>query len=256
MIPEGFDLAGYRVILESALEGGYQFHFFDEIGRERAIRSCLLRHDIDSELLGCEPLLDVERELGVRATYFLMTRSTAYNLFCVEARAMVGRILADGHQIGLHFMGELCEGESAGRVAEKIEREAEWLRQEFGQQIVAFAFHQPSSSILELDLALPNLVNTYDRRQMDGYFYVSDTNMVWRYEHPLEIFSKAIYKKLQLLIHPMWWVHGNRPTKERWLAVLQENRRAVIDHWRARERTLKDVDLFAAPTGTAVVGIT
>jgi hypothetical protein len=247
MLDDDFLLSGYRRILEAAQASGYRFSFFGDMGREVAERGCLLRHDVDSELHGCGPMLDMERSLGVRATYFLMVRSTAYNLFCVEARDIVARMLADGHRIGLHFMGELCETDPAPRLAEKVQREADWLRAEFSTTIEAVSFHQPSQAVLDGELTVPGLVNTYNRSQMRGYFYVSDTNMQWRYEHPVEIFRKALYPHVQLLIHPMWWPIAPRTLAQRWLGVLHTNTRIVVEHWKRRERTLSDVELDIGP---------
>jgi len=230
-------------LLRAGIEAGYEFVSFADLGKEAYARTCLLRHDVDSELLGCGGMLDVERSLGVTATYFLMTRSTAYNLFSVEAGAMVARILDEGHSIGLHFMGERCEGKSVSHIVEEVLREAGWLEREFGTRIDAVSFHQPTREILEAQLRIPGLVNTYNAAKMAPYFYVSDTNMNWRHEHPVDIFSRGLHERLQLLIHPMWWTEGPVDMLEKWNAVLRLNRKAVIDHWCARERTLAQLDL-------------
>ena len=251
MTDADFQLTGYERILRAARDAGYRFATFGQIGREDSPLSCLLRHDIDSELLGCGPMLDLERALGVRATYFIMIRSTAYNPFSVEGRAIVERLLADGHALGLHFMGELCEGDPAARIAEKVRREVDWLSAEFGTGIHAVSFHQPSQAVLDGQLEIPGLVNTYNRRQMGGYFYVSDTNMQWRHEHPADIFSRKVHPRLHLLIHPIWWTRGPLDVAGKWLAVLRSNDAAVIAHWQARERTLAGVrleDLLPAAT--------
>lgn len=238
-----FQLSGYARILEAGLASGYCFVPFERIGREESELSCLLRHDVDSELLGCGPMLELERKLGVRATYFVMTRSTAYNLFSVEGRAMVERILADGHTLGLHFMGELCEHDAPAVLAEKARKEADWLRGEFGTAVHAVSFHQPSQAVLDGQLEIPGLANTYNRAQMGPYFYVSDTNMQWRHEHPAEIFARKLYPRLQLLVHPIWWTASPRTLRQKWLDVLRGNNRAVIDHWQKRERTLSGIHL-------------
>lgn len=238
-----FLLEAYRRILQAGLGAGYRFIQFSDIGREDESRTCLLRHDVDSELLGCGPMLDIERETGVRATYFVMTRSTAYNLFSVEARAMVGRMVADGHHIGLHFMGELCEGDDPATLRDKVLREGHWLAEEFGIDIHAVSFHQPTRAILDADLFIPGLVNTYNRQQMGPYFYLSDTNMQWRSGHPADLFRSAEHARMQLLIHPMWWTAAPLEVRGKWTAVLDRNRAAVIDHWKARERTLAAIDL-------------
>jgi len=242
MVKVGFELNCYEALLRTGIEAGYEFVPFAGIGSETSPRSCLLRHDVDSELLGCGAMLDVEKSLGIMATYFLMTRSTAYNLFSVEATAMVARMLRDGHRIGLHFMGERCEGKSTAHVIDEVLRETRWLEQEFGTKIEAVSFHQPTQAILEAQIAIPGLLNTYNAREMAPYFYVSDTNMTWRHEHPTEIFSRGLYERLQLLIHPMWWTPGPLETLEKWRSVLRNNQRAVIDHWRSRERTLANLE--------------
>jgi hypothetical protein len=188
-------------------------------------------------------MLDIEKSLGVTATYFLMMRSTAYNLFSVEATAMVARMLREGHRIGLHFMGERCEGKSAPFIIEEVLRETRWLEQEFGVKAEAISFHQPTQTILDAQIAIPGLVNTYNASQMAPYFYVSDTNMTWRHEHPIDIFSRGLHDRLQLLIHPMWWTPEPLETLDKWRNVLSKNRQAVIDHWQSRERTLANADL-------------
>jgi peptidoglycan/xylan/chitin deacetylase (PgdA/CDA1 family) len=243
MADTDFQLTDYRRLLQSAIENGYAFLKFPDIGHETGPRSCLLRHDVDSELLACGPMLDVERDLGVQATYFLMIRSTAYNLFSVEASAMVGRMLADGHSIGLHFMGERCSAETVDAVAGEVQREARWLEQEFGTKISVVSFHQPTQTILDAQVTIPGLANTYNSSQMGRYFYVSDTNMTWRHHHPVEIFSRQLYERLQLLIHPMWWTDKPLEIIDKWRNVLRRNQRAVIEHWQSRERTLAGFDL-------------
>jgi hypothetical protein len=242
VINAGFELSSYEQILQSALRSGYEFLPFSNIGKESQPCSCLLRHDIDSELLGCDAMLDIERSLGVRATYFIMTRSTAYNLFSVEGVATVARILREGHSVGLHFMGERCEGRSVEHIVDEVLREKLWLEQEFGTTIEAVSFHQPTRLILDAQIVVPTLINTYNFSQLEQYFYVSDTNMIWRQEHPIEIFTRRIYPRLQLLIHPIWWTHAPLTTLDKWRNVLRLNRRVVIDHWRSRERTLVDAN--------------
>jgi hypothetical protein len=243
MTNEEFLISSYREILLAAISNGYEFCNYTQIGQETSELSCILRHDIDSELLGCGAILDAEKELGVKATYFIMTRSTAYNPFCVEGRSMVKRIIEDGHRLGLHFMGELCEGDDAQTISGKVAKEAKWLEEEFQASINAVSFHQPSKVVLESNIELPGLINTYNKNQMQDYFYVSDTNMNWRHEHPLEIFSKVLYPRLQLLIHPMWWTIEPLSLESKWTSVIEINQSSIVSHWKARERTLKSIDL-------------
>ena len=145
--------------------------------------------------------------------------------------------------------GELAEVIETGGLSTKpfamideVLREKNWLEQEFGMKIDAVSFHQPTRTILDAQINIPGLVNTYNAAQMAPYFYVSDTNMTWRHEHPLEIFSRGLHERLQLLIHPMWWTPEPLSTLDKWQAVLRNNQKAVINHWRLRERTLASLD--------------
>ena len=235
-----FLLSAYRVLLGKALESGYRFVSYAEIGREESPLSCLLRHDVDAELLQCGAMSAIEREIGVRATYFLMTRATNYNLFSVEGRQMVVQLLDDGHDIGLHFMGEIFEGQPVAALAKAVKDEARWLESEFGRPIRAVSFHQPTAEVLRGKVVVEGLVNTYNQAQMGSYFYVSDTNMLWRREHPRAIFERQVHQRLQLLIHPIWWTEEDMPIEQKWLRALRGHDAAVLEHWRKRERTLAD----------------
>ena len=243
MIPDDFLLSSYRRILEIALESDYEFLGFDQIGQESSPYTCLLRHDVDSELWNCAPMAEIEANLGISATYFVMLRSTSYNLFCLESKKAIERLLDQGHQIGLHLMGELYEEYGSELLEEKVLAEVDIVQNELGVTIKVVSFHHPGEVVLNNDIHIGSLVNTYNRIQMSDYFYVSDSNMIWLHEHPAEIFSRRLYPRLHLLIHPMWWTPEPMSLEEKWLKVLDHVRKIVIDHWRKRERTLKDISL-------------
>ncbi|HZP91655.1 MAG TPA: hypothetical protein VFB20_02065 [Burkholderiales bacterium] len=240
MTPD-FVLSTYRRTLEAGIAAGYDFVGYADIGSESAPLTCLLRHDVDAEIFSLDPMADIEASLGIRATYFVMTRSTVYNLFGLEASRAVARLIDKGHRIGLHFMAEPYEEDGNDALIERIGREAEWLRREFGTAVQAVSLHQPSQRVLAARIQVPSLVNTYHPEEMRDYFYVADTNMGWRQEHPAEIFARRLRPRLQLLIHPIWWTERPLNVRDKWRAVLQASRRAVIGHWRERERTLRDL---------------
>lgn len=237
-----FTLETYHEILKKGLESGYEFLTFDQIDKESGNYSCILRHDIDSELWSCNAFSTLEKSLGIRSTYFLMTRSTAYNLFCIESLRIVEQLLKDGHSLGLHFMGELTEGDDEKVLINKIEKETKWIENEFGVKIASVSFHQPSRVILDNPVFVNDLINTYNKIQMRDYFYISDTNMIWKHEHPKEVFQYRIYPRLQLLTHPIWWTEKPQSLKEKWLNVLNYNNQQLVGHWKQRERSLQEID--------------
>ena len=72
-----FDLTHYRELLDAARAGGYEWASFD---RHPRAGDLYLRHDVDLSLEAALEMARIEHELGVRATYFLMTESGFYNL--------------------------------------------------------------------------------------------------------------------------------------------------------------------------------
>lgn len=242
-MPEPFTLAAYDQLLRGAIDAGYELIGYGSVGAEPSERTCLLRHDVDAELMQCDRMARLERSLGVRSTYFLMTRATNYNLFSIEGMRVVEQLLALGHEIGLHFMGELMRDRAESELVASVLDEVAWVEREFPTKLSAVSFHQPTRDILERDLRIGNLVNTYNRTQLHQYFYVSDTNMQWRHEHPLEIFSRRLHPRIQLLIHPIWWTESPLPVTEKWLEALRSQNAAVIAHWEQRERTLQAGEL-------------
>src|SRR5919201_4572570 len=94
-----FDIAHYRELLEAAKQGGYRFASFDHVPRPGDL---YVRHDVDLSLEAALELAHVEYELGVRATYFLMTESVFYNLLSHAGLRAQRRLRQWGHSVGLH----------------------------------------------------------------------------------------------------------------------------------------------------------
>ena len=233
-----FTLKRYEEILISAISGGYDFINFEQIDKNSSPYNCILRHDIDVELLSCLPILEVERECNIKATYFLMLRSTAYNLLCIESKRIIERILEDGHKIGLHFMNEFYNDNSPSAVIKNILYEKSTLENELEVKINSFSFHQPSQEILNSQINIPSMVNTYRKDDMGDFYYMSDTNMRWREEHPIDIFTKKLHSNLQLLIHPIWWTENFCSIQDKWKNTIISNNKVVLRHWIERERSL------------------
>ena len=238
MIPNDFTLDNYKNLLITAKEGNYPFISFDEIKSRSSPYNCILRHDVDTELLSCLPMIKIEKACDVKATYFLMLRSTAYNLFCIESKEIIGEIIQNGHQIGLHFMNEYYNNNSPQAVIENILYERSVMESELGLKINSVSFHQPSQEILNSQILIPNMVNTYRTIDMGDFSYMSDTNMTWREHHPMDVFSKRLYPNLQLLIHPIWWTTNSISIEDKWRDILLFNNNVIAQHWIKRERSL------------------
>ena len=63
----------------------------------------VLRHDVDLDLRPAHRLAELERDCGVRSTFFVLTTCPLYNVLAAPNRAMVAEMAAWGFEIGLHF---------------------------------------------------------------------------------------------------------------------------------------------------------
>jgi hypothetical protein len=242
-----FNLSTYREILANGKQAGYRFMDFSEISRENPSHGgnsnlCLLRHDVDADICAALIMAQLEHDLGVAATYFLMLRSPVYNLMGRKNHMMVEEILALGHAIGLHYdQGfDAKRGWSASRTASAVGDEAKWLETQFNTDVAA---------VLQGNLDTGLRINTYDRRQLSGFDYFSDSNR----QFPLVQLAKGNIsnavaalspRNLQLLIHPVWWVYDDPSTEAVWDRAIYSNLERMQEQLIETERAYGDSRQF------------
>ena len=218
-----FTLKGYETLLKRAIDSKYQFCSFENIDHDRTGKICYLRHDIDADVTAAFKLAEIESKLNIKATYFFMLRSPVYNLFSRFNQKLVEKIIDQGHHIALHFDENFANGRSES-LQSQIECELNILNSNFGLSTNIVSFHQPSERILQNKVQLKDIIHTYDKPLFKDIHYVSDSNKNWRNDHPFDTFKKQAVDKIQLLIHPMWWVfEKNYNTRTIWKKTLINN---------------------------------
>jgi hypothetical protein len=243
-----FNLFTYRQILIGAKRAGYRFIDFsslDDAGMPtlRGLNLCLLRHDVDAELTAALTMAEVESELGISSTYFLMLRSPIYNLMSRHNHITVEKILKLGHAIGLHYdQGfDLQRGLTPAQTAIAIDREAQWLESQFNTQVTTVSFHQPGSAVLQGEISTGIRINTYDRSRLADFDYFSDSNRQFLLAQLTdggitEAVAAYAPRNLQLLIHPIWWVYEDSSTEAVWDRVIHSNLQAMQQQLLETER--------------------
>jgi hypothetical protein len=208
----------YNLLLKSCKDSNYDFVDFCQINQTTK-KSIVIRHDIDFSPMLALKMAKTEHEMGVKSTYFFMPRSPFYNLFTRTNNEVVKEVLELGHNIGLHY----DEGYAAreGSLQELIDKEIKMLENNFDIKIAVVSFHQPSERIISNEISISQ-INTYDNKYFKDIKYLSDSNMNFK-EDPISIITSSMFEKIQLLIHPMWWMIKGKSTKEKFANTIKLN---------------------------------
>jgi hypothetical protein len=198
-----FDLAHYRELLEAAKAGGYRFASFDRVPRRGDV---YLRHDVDLSLEAALAVARAEHELGVRATYFLMTESVFYNLLSPVGERSMRRLREWGHGIGLHAVYPRLE------LDDRFDRVLAW--------------HNPDPEYMSEPV--DGVVNVMEPPYFDPKHYRSDSNQRWRHGCPHEQLARGEFEWLQLLTHPEIWVYEGATMGETMRSMLEAKRKLAL----------------------------
>ena len=107
MLRDSFDYATYWSLLSAIAATHRILRFADLADSEPDGPFCILRHDVDYSPAAALRLAEQESARGVRATYFLLTGTSYYNLLAPE-HAHVARALAAAHGRPHHLGRGLC----------------------------------------------------------------------------------------------------------------------------------------------------
>jgi hypothetical protein len=200
----GFDLVHYRELLEAAKDGGYDFASFERHPRAGDV---FLRHDVDLSLEAAIEMARLEHELGVRATYFLMTESAFYNLDSHLGLYAQRELRQWGHAVGLHAVHPRAE-----------------LDSRFDAVV---AWHNPDPEYVNEPIT--GVVNVMEAPYFTKGLYRSDSNQHWREGCPHDELAAGAFEWLQLLVHPEIWVYDGETMGETMRAMLDAKREEWLE---------------------------
>lgn len=237
---EDFLLDEYRLLLKKAKE---RFQFISYEDHEQDGSVCLWRHDVDISLLGSLQLAKIEAEEGIKSTFFWHLHSEFYNPLTGEAWKIITAIHEMGHYLGLHFdpayYARIGKTEDLDRL---LKLEVDTLNENFDTKVSAISIHTPDVGKECFNISQDRfygLVNSYGKSIFDNFHYCSDSNGYWRHGRLKEVLDDTEITRLQVLIHPVWWVDKPATPRHR----VQNNRK----EW--AEITLKWYDEWIARSG-------
>jgi hypothetical protein len=202
-----FSLEHYCELLDAAQAGGYRFAGFD---RAPEPGDLIIRHDVDLSLPAAVRMAEVEAEAGAWSTWFLMTRSSFYNLASEEGERAIARLR-----------------ELGGRVA----HHAVWPHVDLDSRFdPVVAWHNPDLSYVAD--AIDGATNAMAPPFYEPAAFRSDSNHRWGHrgrDHacPHDELARGELEWLHLVIHPAIWVYEGstmRETMESFLAAERDER--------------------------------
>lgn len=234
-----FTYPAYKNLICMLKENGYEMAKYDSFKTKP--KSCILRHDVDLSIGKALDMAEFEsRECGVRSAYFVLATSSFYNIFHLESRKLLCRIMGNGHDIGLHFDETQYElNERKELYIECIQEELSLLEKAVGVPINSVSMHRPSKFVLENDIIIPGVVNTYSTEFFNTFKYLSDSRMHWR-ENVEDAVSSNAHDKLHILMHPFWYSNHEQATRNKLLAFISSAQLERYDSLNANFRDLSE----------------
>ena len=198
-----FTYDSYKLLIRKLREHGYAVCSYKNWQQEQ--RCVILRHDIDNDIEKALDLAIIEQELDVKSTYFVLLTSDFYNVFSARSQELLRKIIDNGHEVGLHFDEvRYPDIKTPDDVLERILNESKILSDVTGESIDVVSMHRPSKMILDANLQIPGLINSYSQVYFKDFKYLSDSRRRWR-EPVEEIVASETYERLHILTHAIWY---------------------------------------------------
>ncbi|MBR6451324.1 MAG: hypothetical protein IKS87_01340 [Lachnospiraceae bacterium] len=198
-----FTYDSYNHLIDLLLAHGYAPCSYHD--HQKYSKCVILRHDIDNSLEAALKLGEVEASKGIASTYFVLLTSDFYNVFSRKSISCLKNLQELGHEIGLHF-DEVFYGVpmDADDAVSAIQKEAKLLSDAIGSGVTTVSMHRPSKTILDADLQIPGIINSYGSTFFHDFKYLSDSRRRWR--EPVEdIIRSERYDRLHILTHAFWY---------------------------------------------------
>lgn len=207
-----FTYKAYKGMIEKLLDKNYEISDYKNYKEKKKV--VILRHDIDTSLEKALRIAEIEKELNVYSTYFILLSTDFYNINSEKSLKIVKEIKRLGGKIGLHFDEKKYKINDQEDYIKYVNYELDILSSILNEKIDIVSMHRPSKEFLEMDLEIPNVINSYQKVFFNKFKYISDSRMNWR-ENVEEIIEKNQYKALHILIHPFWYEENEKTMEEK-----------------------------------------
>nr|WP_293993911.1 hypothetical protein [uncultured Fusobacterium sp.] len=231
-----FTYLAYEKLIRQLEDKGYKF--CDYINYKEKNKVVILRHDVDTSLNKALEMTKLENSLGVSAYYFVLLSTDFYNINSEKSLKILKEIRQLGGKIGLHFDEKKYNLKLKEDYIKYINYELDILSRILEEKIDIVSMHRPSKDFLEMDLEIPNVINSYQKKFFNDFKYVSDSRMNWR-ENIEEIIDSEKYSQLHILTHPFWYSKKIESMEEK---LEQFLKLAIKERYESLEDNIRDFE--------------
>ena len=207
-----FTYEAYRNLIALLRECGYTI--CDYHNYMQSDKSVIIRHDIDLQIEKAVRMAEIEHDINVSSTYFVLVSSNFFNVFSKRNQAYLREICDMGHAVGLHFDEVKDDGQT--NLVQAMEEEAALLEHCLGREVRSLSMHRPSKATLEADYKIADgrIVNSYGTEFFHDHKYITDSRRNWR-EDVTQIIKSGTYERLHVLTHPFWYDEEEQSASKR-----------------------------------------
>lgn len=161
-------------------------------------RAIISGHDVDTSIRKAYDFYLLEKEMGIRSTFFILTTTPCYNILDPENRRKFEEMSQNGYEIGLHFDVSVYEDRSYESLQKEVCREARILTEVTGQPVRSVCLHSPG--LAGIFPSFRGFINTSDF--WNEIPILVDSCMDFNGIDPFEFIRKARNEPVALWLHP------------------------------------------------------
>jgi len=165
----------------------------------------ILRHDVDASLESALKMAKIEKDLNIKATYYVLFSHNFYNLLEKDSMKNVRKIYKLNHEIGLHYdIGTYAFYDQD--FFNTLDNQIKLLEKIINSKVASISSHNLSIIDRPDPLITSKYINAYNQNLYE--LYVSDSCRAWCIKDLTRLLSLKD-NKIQLLIHPFLWTEDS-----------------------------------------------
>ena len=159
----------------------------------------ILRFDVDLDISYAYQMAQLLKEVGVPATFFIMTSCPLYNPLSKRNQEKLRKMSEDGFEIGLHFDPTVYPNIGPGELQVRVDMEASVLESITKKKVESVSTHNPS--VHGKYPLFSGYKNAYASEIFGEDRYLSDS---WQHLHhdPYEFIKGVRNHPVQIALHP------------------------------------------------------